>query len=190
MADGHYGGGRSISNGTPCKSGSVESKTAVTAKATEMKSKASASRSGASSGSPEESQKPLSESSESMSISSSSDASLSGSQANLPQGMETKECGGVDHETEERCRHGKRPSRLLCWDGSNTGRRYLAYPLNPTCVILSLGLMTSGHQCSSKSPQVSGKLLANSRNKLMICRLICWRQSRLGTMLLKKRKLF
>ncbi|PVH38803.1 hypothetical protein PAHAL_5G355900 [Panicum hallii] len=165
MADGHYGGGHSISDGTPCKSGSIEvssptfapficeagrpcdmclryyqSKTAATAKATEMKLKASASQSGASSGSPEESQKPLSESSELMSISSSSDASLSGSQANLPQGMETKECGGVDHKTEERCHHGKRPMlldawmmlmliRLLCWDGSNTGRHYLAYPL-------------------------------------------------------------
>jgi hypothetical protein len=101
MADGHYGGGHSISDGTPCKSGSIEvssptfapficeagrpcdmclryyqSKTAATAKATEMKLKASASQSGASSGSPEESQKPLSESSELMSISSSSDASL------------------------------------------------------------------------------------------------------------------
>ncbi|RLM92516.1 hypothetical protein C2845_PM08G10840 [Panicum miliaceum] len=37
--------------------------------------------------------------------------------------------GGVDHETEERCLHGKRPRRLLCWDGSNTGRHYLACPL-------------------------------------------------------------
>ncbi|PAN34344.1 hypothetical protein PAHAL_6G086600 [Panicum hallii] len=68
-------------------------------------------------------------SSDPFSISSSGADSLSGSDAKLPQGMETSKWGGVDHETAERCRHGKRPRRLLCWDGNNTGRRYLACPL-------------------------------------------------------------
>lgn len=38
----------------------------------------------------------------------------------IPEGMETKEWGGIDRETDERCCHGKRPRRLLCWDGKNT----------------------------------------------------------------------
>lgn len=46
--------------------------------------------------------------------------------------METKEWGGIDHETDERCRHGKRPRRLFCWDSKNTGRRYLGCPLRVT----------------------------------------------------------
>lgn len=39
--------------------------------------------------------------------------------------METKAWGGVDHESELRCHHGNCPRRLVCWDGKNTGRRYL-----------------------------------------------------------------
>lgn len=46
--------------------------------------------------------------------------------------METKEWGGIDHETDERCCHGKRPRRLFCWDSKNTGRRYLGCPLRVT----------------------------------------------------------
>jgi hypothetical protein len=36
--------------------------------------------------------------------------------------------GGVDHETDLKCHHGKSPRRLLCWAGKNTGRSYLACP--------------------------------------------------------------
>ncbi|RLM64640.1 hypothetical protein C2845_PM16G13330 [Panicum miliaceum] len=43
--------------------------------------------------------------------------------------MEISYWGGLDHVTDPRCSHGKRPRRLLCWDGKNTGRRYLGCPM-------------------------------------------------------------
>jgi hypothetical protein len=44
------------------------------------------------------------------------------------EGMETKGWGGIDNDTELRCHHGKCPRHMLCRDGENTGRRYLACP--------------------------------------------------------------
>jgi hypothetical protein len=36
----------------------------------------------------------------------------------IPEGMEVSEWGGVDHATQFRCRHRKRPRRMLCWDST------------------------------------------------------------------------
>ena len=43
--------------------------------------------------------------------------------------MEVDEWGGIDRVTQYRCRHGKRPRCMLCWDGANTGRRFLGCPI-------------------------------------------------------------
>ncbi|CAO2144700.1 unnamed protein product [Urochloa humidicola] len=61
--------------------------------------------------------------------SSSSGGSRSVSVGNIPDGLETKEWGGVDHESKLRCQHGKLPRRLICWEGKDTGRRFLGCPL-------------------------------------------------------------
>ncbi|KAG2649984.1 hypothetical protein PVAP13_1NG182300 [Panicum virgatum] len=47
----------------------------------------------------------------------------------IPFGMEVDEWGGIDRVTQYRCRHGKRPRRMLCWDRANTGRRFLSCPI-------------------------------------------------------------
>lgn len=51
------------------------------------------------------------------------------SASEVPEGIELSDWRGLDCKSSLRCRHG-RPSRcLLCWDGANTGRRYLGCPL-------------------------------------------------------------
>ncbi|CAN6286003.1 unnamed protein product [Urochloa humidicola] len=83
--------------------------------------------------------------------SSASGGSRSFSVGKLPDGMETKDWCGVDHESKSRCHHGKLPRRLLCWEGKDTGRRFLACPLKgKTDVPLLSGRMTGGRHCSSK----------------------------------------
>ncbi|CAN6213850.1 unnamed protein product [Urochloa humidicola] len=69
--------------------------------------------------------------SESKSQAKSTSSESTGSESDeFVRGIETKAWGGLDQETDARCDHGKRPRRLLCWNGKNTGRRCLACPLN------------------------------------------------------------
>jgi len=46
----------------------------------------------------------------------------------IPEGMEVDEWGGIDSVTQYKCRNGKCPRHMLCWDGPNTGRRHPRLP--------------------------------------------------------------
>ncbi|KAG2620379.1 hypothetical protein PVAP13_3NG095100 [Panicum virgatum] len=120
MATSDRGGRYFGSRQSPSKSKSFESKREATAKVIKMKMWGSGAKSGGSSLPIDKSKNPLSDS---FSNSSSSAQSLSESDAKLPQGMETSEWGGVDHETAVRC-HCQ-----LYWEGNNTNCHCLACPL-------------------------------------------------------------
>lgn len=47
----------------------------------------------------------------------------------VPEGIEDLDWGGINLEFEHKCRHGKHPRRLFCWEGKHTSRRFLGCPL-------------------------------------------------------------